>query len=277
MRTALLTSLACLAICPLKAASDVPVTVAADLTGAWIQPDHDWDGRVVLFFHGFADDMDGAGDLTKACAHRLADRGIASLRINFRGEGDKQRTDIESTHDSRLEDAEAAYAFVLRQPGVSRSHIGAIGWSLGTVTGIEAAAKHPDWFTSLILWSSVTGNVYDLLLTNPAAKQALETDRGVDPVPGWKTIITHRAFYTGYKGVDVYALLPAYKGALLDIRGEHDFLPKNDAQLVAVAGGRRVQAVLIKGADHMFNVLTPDKTESDQMLADTEDWLRQTL
>lgn len=268
---------ALLALASAKAATDVPVTVAPGVSGAWLQPDAHWDGRTVLFFHGFADDMDGAGDLTKRCAHALADQGIASLRINFRGEGDRLRTDIESTHGTRIEDAEAGYAFVLARPGVAKAHVGAIGWSLGTATGIEVAAHHPGWISSLIVWSSLSGNVYDSLMTLQGAADAVATGTGIDVVPGWKTITTHRAFYVGYQGVDVLALLPKYTGAFLSIRGENDFLPKNDAALVAAAGGRRVEAVLIKGADHTFNVLTPDKTDSDRLVAVTAEWLASTL
>lgn len=265
----------------------------------WRRPDKGWDGSAVVLLHGFASDLDEAGGLYKRLAASLAAQGIASLRINFRGEGDARRTEITSTFGTRLEDAAAAHAWLVEQPGVNANRLGVTGWSLGASTAIEIGAQYPEWFRSMVVWSSPGGDQFAQMTDNPPAQAALRDGEGTEDVPGWKKITTKREFYLSFRGVDLDKSLGKYPGAFLTVRGSADYLrmrqtrvikmtagqpvvetrplPDPDDTFLAIAPGAPKEKLIIEGADHVFNVFQPELGYANRAVEATVAWFKRTL
>ena len=260
--------------------AETAVTITPELKGAWAVPDKDWDGRAVLLLHGFASDMDEAGGFYKRLSAGLVARGIAALRINFRGEGDAARTQIESTFATRIADAESAHAFLLKQPGVNPARLGLQGWSLGGATAIETGARHPGWFRSMVLWASLGGDQYAYMqqgIFRDAFAQAARAGVAAMEFNGWKTVTIRQSFFESFRGIDLDRSIAKFPGALLSVRGSADFLPQHEAQFMKLAAGRPAEAVIISGADHLFHVFDGEKGESGRVIELTVGWFQRTL
>ncbi|SDR76158.1 hypothetical protein SAMN05444173_0772 [Opitutus sp. GAS368] len=260
-------------------AAETAVAITPELKGAWVKPDKGWDGRAVLLLHGFASDMDDAGGLFKRLARELATKGIASLRINFRGEGDASRTDIESTFATRLEDTAAAYAWLAEQRGVNASRLGVLGFSLGASTAIETGAQYPDWFKTMAVWSSPGGDQFAELTEEfkPAFEQARHTGVGTMELAGWKTVTLRKEFFESFRGIDLDKSLAKYPGAFLTVRGTQDMLAQHDDVFLKIAPGEPKEKLIIEGADHIFHVFDGEKGQSAQVIDATVAWFLRTL
>jgi pimeloyl-ACP methyl ester carboxylesterase len=90
---------------------------------------------------------------------QLAAAGIHALAVDYRGFGESQGDrfdsappqDAQKTIDAKWPgDIDAAYAFLLSQPGVDKARIGAAGGSCGVIQAVRFARRHPE-VRSLVL------------------------------------------------------------------------------------------------------------------------------
>ena len=228
----------------------------------------------VLMLHGFNDDRDGVGDLQRRLAEALAARGVASLRFDFSGEGERAGFVVTSTHASRRAEAARAHA-LLRQrwPGVP---IGVLGWSLGGLTAMTLGAAHPDWFASMVIWSGARAmNRSGDPAYSAAVRTAMAEGRAV--YRDWTDITLTREHLSSYVGVDASDGLERYPGSFLAIRGDRDHLPRLDPDWLARLPTDDKAFLLLGGADHIFNVLDATSVHGDRVIEATAAWFARTL
>ena len=231
--------------------------------------------RAVLLLHGWNADMNEVGNLYADLAEKLAERGVASFRISFSGEGTRTGYVVSSTFDSRVGEAEAALKFM--QEKFPEASLGVQGYSLGGLTAMGLVGRYPDTFKTMVLWAAAAemringDDAYDA-----AVRKAMKEGSAV--YKDWTDITLTREFISGFVGVNVESNLTRYTGALLTIRGDQDFLPGRDPEWLKLAPTDDKAFILIGGADHIFHVLdTPKPGYSAQLLDYTTDWFDRTL
>ncbi len=112
----------------------------------------------VLLLHGFTgsrDELAVAGvdeGVFARTARRLAEAGIASLRIDFRGSGESGGEWRDTTFSGQIADATAALDWLRAEPELQAAPTSVLGWSQGGLVAAHLAAAQPD-IAALVLWA----------------------------------------------------------------------------------------------------------------------------
>lgn len=230
----------------------------------------------VLLIHGWASQMNEVGDMFANLATQLAVEGYASLRINIRGESERELSNftLTSTFATRVEDAQTGLNYLRARH--TNLPIGVVGFSLGGATAMALTGNNPQAIKSLVLWSSAGDPAAILREMSPqVVKQVLDT--GEAKVPAWVELTVTRQHLLGMLGFDIFTPLKNYTGALMSIRGSDDFVPPQEDEIFANANAAPEEFYLISGADHIFRVLEPEKSYAQRVINHTLRWFNDTL
>ena len=194
---------------------------------------------IVITMNGFGGDRNdieipGTGEpFFKRFARILAEQGIASLRLDFRGSGDSDG-EYQMTHfSSQISDALAAVDYIVHnlKHQVNTKSIGMMGFSQGGLVGSTAAAKDKR-VDSMVLWSPATqpSHSYQGLLREEGIKQGLALpDGGYDlfglyvngEYANWDLPLG-KAFFEDLFNIDPLAEIRKYQRPLMVIVGNED-------------------------------------------------------
>lgn len=263
---------------PVTDLSNQAIRLDNGVVGTLNQPAGATDAPVVLMLHGFGSSKDEVGNMYARLADALAERGVGSLRIDFRGFGKSDGDTGMTTMTAQVEDALLAHEYLAGLPWVDAERIGVIGFSLGGGVSTIAAAEHPDFFKSMVTWSSVGDMVTDM--TGVVGQEAIDTaaEKGVVGLDlGWRTIVLKHEFFESLGAYDLAQLITEYPGAYLAVAGDLDFSAAYAPGFVESAQADPKEVWIIPGGDHIFGVLTEDQTMAEEVIQRTAEWFAGTL
>src|SRR5206468_1318363 len=162
----------------------------------------------------------------RRAARIWAGRGIASLRIDFRGNGESEGAFADMTLDGQVKDALAALDFLAAEGEVDQSRMALVGWSMGGAVGAAVAGRTTHRLTSVSLWAPGTNLPASvaLLLGPDVMRQGLASgDRPVTAKLPWGVEVSlKQAFFDSLYTIDPVAEIARYKGPLLVAVGTKD-------------------------------------------------------
>ena len=241
-------------------------------------PDGEGPFPAVLLLHGLGSTRSEIGNIYVDTAQALADRGIASLRIDFRGFGKSDGDTGAFTLDRQNEDAQTALTALQDKRGIDPARIGVLGYSFGAGAAVELGAARPDDVKSVVVWSLIGDYRADMLSSMGQKVFDRAAEDGIVGFDlGWRTIVLKQAFFDSLAAHDLNAAARAYPGAFMTINGADDFYLPYAAPLLEAAAGQDKSALVIPGADHIFHVYTPSRSQAAEVIEATVQRFADTL
>lgn len=255
------------------------------IVGTLAMPQGEGPFPIALLLHGFTGTRHelpvvGTEDTMFSRAARwLGERGVASLRIDFRGSGDSEGAWEDTTFSGQISDAIAALDYLEMLDGVDSDNISIIGLSQGGLVGAATAGRDPR-VSSLVLWSAVSNPVmsYGILLgyDNLLAGAAAGAEALTITLPWGAETALKGPFFDDIFLVDPVAEIAGYAGPLLAITGSRDttVTPQPHAGQVFLDYHDGAEALVVLDGDHIFDVLAEVTEVIDEALAYSLAWLQ---
>ncbi len=222
----------------------------------------------VVMLHGTGSNKDEAGNGYLTAAPELALNGIASLRIDFMGNGESEADYKDYNYTSANLDAKAAADYLAEQAEIDGDKLAVMGWSQGGTNALLAAAAYPETFKAVVTWSGAL-DLTTMFEDFDAAYATAKKDGTFEMTFDWRDSLgVGERWFKEVKETDVLKTVKGLEAPVLAINGDKDdvVLPENADKIAAAVQNGRVY--LVEGADHTYNVFAEENFETIYKVAD---------
>ena len=213
----------------------------------------------VVMLHGTGSNRDEAGGGYKVAAPILAAKyGIATIRIDFMGNGDSKADYKGYTFASAVSDAVAAANYMAALENVNADAIGVMGWSQGGTDALLASGEHPEIFKSVVTWAGAPDMKLDGFFGDEQYAEAKKNGFFVMKFDWRDSLEVSLQWCEDVMNTDVLGVFSAFTGPVLAIAGKLDTTvdPSWSDKIAATSKNTLSHASFIDGMDHTFNVFS---------------------
>ncbi len=220
----------------------------------------------VVMLHGTGSNREEAGNgYAVAAPIMAAEHGIATVRIDFMGNGDSTADYTGYTYESAVGDAVAAANYMAALDVIDGDAIGVMGWSQGGTDALLACGWHPEIFKSIVTWAGAPDMTEgDDMINDALYAEAKENGYFVMNFDWRDPLHVSLQWCEDVLNTDVLAEFAAYTGPVLAIAGEEDTTvdPAWAGKIVEANGNDLSKTYYIAGMDHTFNVFSEEDLHS---------------
>lgn len=244
---------------------------------------------LVVMAHGHGGSREEGGGY-RLTAEALAERGIASIRMDFPGCGDSTESFTENNLGNMLQDMQAAREFAVAQPGIDGSRVGLLGYSMGGRLVALLSAIDPS-YRVMAMWAPAVHNgatrerqEFDTLDgsdTYESLKQRAVEDGMVEYETRWGTKLQlGPRWFTDMEQSMPLQAIAAFEQPLLVLYGEADEAVPREIPEAAIAAATSSSVVVghpIATAAHALGFYTNRPEIAAEVVQTTADFLNQHL
>lgn len=229
----------------------------------------------VVMCHGYGSNRHEAGNAYDLLAPLLAEKGIATIRYDYKGCGDSEEGFIDFTFPDSIEEAMLCYEYMTARSDINSMAMGIMGWSMGGGVALLTAGTY-DMFDSVLTWAGVC---YDGSISE-AEYEAAQSQGYYEATFDWRDPLRQSAaYYESLMALDVEAAAANINAPILAINGTEDTTvpPETAERIIQASSNEHSEVYLLEGADHTFNIFTGDMTAFDELCDVTVKWFEDTL
>ena len=220
----------------------------------------------VVMLHGTGSNRDEAGMGYALAAPRMAADGIATLRIDFMGNGGSTASYRDYNYTSAVIDAKAAADYLAGLETVDGGNLGVMGWSQGGTDALLAAEAHPGTFQAVVTWSGALelngASLFAGTSFEDAYAQAKKEGFYTMTFDWREPLELGERWFQEVAETNILKVTADIKAPILAINGKDDttVTPDNAEKIVKAAANADSQLLLVDNCDHTYNVFSGDFT-----------------
>lgn len=242
---------------------------------------------LVVMAHGHGGSRQEGGGY-KQVAAAMAERGIATIRMDFPGCGDSTESFTENNLANMLQDLQAAREFVATQVDIDPERTGLLGYSMGGRLVALLSEIDPS-YKAMVMWAPAVSDGADREMQvtfggageYAAKRQQAENEGSVVYTTVWGTDLElGMQWFTDLETSRPQGALGRFSGPLLVIYGDADRAVSPDVSASAVAAAVKsseVSELMIPGARHGLGFYTERPEVASQVVESTANFLAERL
>ena len=242
---------------------------------------------LVVMAHGHGGSRQEGGGYQRV-AEAFAERGIASIRMDFPGCGDSVESFAENNLTNMLLDLQAARDYAEAQGGIDKSRVGLLGFSMGGRLVALLSEIDPS-YTVMVTWAPSVADGAERELADDfggsegyhALKQRAADEGSAVYTTRWGTQLElGLRWFTDMEETFPQAALAKFTGPLLVIYGDLDeSVPPaiSAAAASSATSSPEVVSLVIPGARHGLGFYTNRPEVANQVVNETADFMAERL